>query len=129
VRQQGGRIGPDLTLIRDLYKTPEELLRHILLPSEKVEEKYATVIIETDEGQVIRGVLVGEDETQVRISEDPLASCEPRVVPKDQIADLTRSRLSPMPEQLLNTLTRTDDVLDLLAYLIAGGDRQSPIYQ
>jgi putative heme-binding domain-containing protein len=129
VQQQGGRIGPDLTLIRDKYKTPEELLRHILLPSEKVEEQYATVIVETAEGQIIRGVLVGEDESQVQINENPLATCEPRVIKKDQIEDLTRSQLSPMPEQLLNTLTRADDVLDLLAYLIAGGDRQAPMFQ
>jgi putative heme-binding domain-containing protein len=129
VQQQGGRIGPDLTLIRDKYKTPEELLRHILLPSEKVEEKYATVIVETTDGQLFKGVMVGETETEIQISENPLVSCEPRVLKKDDIEDLTRSQLSPMPEQLLNTLVRAEDVLDLLAYLMAGGDPQAPSFQ
>jgi putative heme-binding domain-containing protein len=128
VQQQGGRIGPELTAIRDKYKTPAELLRQIMVPSEKVEEKYATVIVEMTNGRVVRGVLVSESETEVQISEDPLVSCAPRTVPKVDIESLQRSQLSPMPEKLLNTLIDPEDVLDLLAYVIAGGDPQFPLF-
>ncbi|MCA9169125.1 MAG: c-type cytochrome, partial [Planctomycetales bacterium] len=74
IKAEGGRIGPDLTKIREKYKTPEELLRQIVFPSEKVEEQYATVIIETTNGNVLRGVVVSETETELRINENPLAS-------------------------------------------------------
>jgi putative heme-binding domain-containing protein len=129
VDQQGGRIGPELTSIRDKYKSPAELLRQIMMPSEKVEEKYATVVVETSDGQVIRGVLLSETDSEVQVSENPLVSCTPRVVRKDHVESLTRSQLSPMPEQLLNTLIDTNDVLDLLAYIMAAGNPQDPLYQ
>ncbi|MCA9152861.1 MAG: c-type cytochrome, partial [Planctomycetales bacterium] len=129
IKAEGGRIGPDLTKIREKYKTPEELLRQIVFPSEKVEEQYATVIIETTNGNVLRGVVVSETETELRINENPLASCEPKVVAKDDIEDLTRSKLSPMPEKLLNTLVDSGDILDLLAYLISGGNPDDPSFQ
>ncbi len=129
VRQQGGRIGPELTGISEKYKTAAEILRHIMTPSEKVEPNYATVIVETSSGQIIRGVLIGESETELTINENPLASCEPQRIPKDEVDQLTRSKLSPMPEKLLNTLIDTNDVLDLLAYLIAGGNPDHELYQ
>jgi putative heme-binding domain-containing protein len=128
VLQQGGRIGPELTSIRDKYKTPAELLRQIMVPSEKVEEKYATVVVETSAGQIIRGVLLSETDAEVHVSENPLTSCTPRIVRKEDIESLTRSQLSPMPEQLLNTLIDANDVLDLLAYMMAGGSPQDPLY-
>ena len=128
IGDEGGRIGPELTKIREKHKTPSELLRHIMMPSEKVEPNYGTVIVETADGQVIRGVLIGETDTELHISENPLASCEPQIIAKNDVEDLTRSQLSPMPEQLLNTLTDIDDVLDLLAYVFAGGDARDPLF-
>jgi putative heme-binding domain-containing protein len=129
MRGEGGRIGPELTKIHETYKTPEEILRHIIDPSEKVEEKYATTIIEMATGQVLRGVIVGETETELQLNENPLASCEAQVIAKDQIEEVTRSRLSPMPAGLLNTLTKPEEVLDLLAYLISGGDPTHSYFQ
>ncbi len=128
MRGQGGKIGPDLTKISDKYKQVAELLRHIMNPSEKVDPEYATVIVETADGRVIRGVLVGEDEQSVQVSVDPLKSCEPTVIAKEEIEEITRSRLSPMPEGLLNTIVDKGQVYDLLAYLMAGGDPASPLY-
>jgi hypothetical protein len=45
-------------------------------------------------------------------------------------ADVERrvpSKLSPMPEGLVNVLTK-DEVLDLLAYLESGGRRDHPAF-
>jgi len=129
MQQQGGRIGPELTTIREKYKTPEELLRQIMLPSDKVEEKYATAIIETSSGEVLRGVIVSETADELQLNENPLASCEPKVLRKSDVEDVTRSKLSPMPEKLLNTLVEPGDVLDLLAYLLSGGNPQHDLYR
>lgn len=128
MRGEGGRIGPDLTKIREKYATADLVLRHIMNPSEKVEDQYASVIVETSDGQVLRGVIVQDNETEIWINENPLASCEPKVIKKSEIEDVTRSKISPMPEKLLNTIVEPSDVADLLTYLLSGGDPHDPKY-
>ncbi len=128
MRGEGGRIGPDLTKIREKYATPELVLQHILNPSEKVEDQYASVIVETADGQVLRGVVVQDSETELRINENPLASCEPKIIQKSDIEDITRSKISPMPEKLLNTIVEPSDIADLLTYLLSGGDPSDAKY-
>ena len=129
VANEGGRIGPDLTKISEQYKQPSELLTHIMNPSEKVEQKYATVIVETGDGQILRGVVVDDGPVALMIKEDPLSTCDPIVINKDNIEDVSHSRLSPMPEQLLNTIVEESHVYDLLAYLISGGNPKHPLFQ
>jgi hypothetical protein len=38
------------------------------------------------------------------------------------------SKISPMPTNLLDPLTR-EEILDLLAYLISGGDRRHEVFR
>jgi putative heme-binding domain-containing protein len=116
--EEGGRVGPELTRIREKYPNQEQLLRHILQPSEKIEPQYASVIAETKDGQVVRGVIVTETDDELRVRENPLDTCEPRVLRKNEIEDLSRSPVSPMPENLLNTLVTPEEVHDLLGYLL-----------
>lgn len=71
--------------------------------------------METRSGAVLRGVIVSETETVIRLNENPLASCEPKLIQKQEIEELSRSKLSPMPEQLLNTLIDPEDILDLVS--------------
>ena len=42
-------------------------------------------------------------------------------IEKDAILNQTESKVSIMPEGLLNTMTKSE-ILDLLAYLISGGE-------
>jgi hypothetical protein len=43
------------------------------------------------------------------------------------VKEVRPSKLSPMPEGLLNHL-EVDEVLDLLAYLLSGGERQNRMF-
>lgn len=128
MRDQGGRVGPDLSKIHEKHKTAAELLTHIMKPSEKVEEKYATAIVETLDGTLIQGVIINETADEIQLSENPLDTCTIKSIAKDSIERISRSRLSPMPEGLLKTLVTPEDVLDLLAYVMAAGDKQHEIF-
>ena len=129
IKDEGGRIGPELTKISEQYKTSAEILKHIMQPSEKVEEKYATAVVEIDDGRIVRGVIVEDSADQLLIKQDPLAACDPTIIDKDTIEDVSRSKLSPMPEQLLNTLVEESHVYDLLAYLISGGNADHELFK
>ncbi|MEZ6119184.1 MAG: plastocyanin/azurin family copper-binding protein [Pirellulaceae bacterium] len=125
---EGGVIGPELTDIRTKHKTARDLLWHIMKPSDAVEEKYASVIIYDTSGKTIRGTVVDRTETQIMLKQNPLETCEPIIVAIADIEEEVKSNISPMPEQLLNTITSESDVYDLLAFILASGKADSPLY-
>jgi putative heme-binding domain-containing protein len=121
---KGAAVGPELTAVGNRFNR-RDLLESILAPSKAVDEKYRNLLIETEQGQVITGRLVGGDDHTLAIATDPLQPAQVRRVAKTDIAHQTTSPTSPMPAGLLNTLTQ-EEILDLLAYLQAGGNRQHP---
>ena len=67
----GNEIGPDLTKLDPRMRKPAEVLRHILDPSLKVEDKYATNVFETESGKVISGLVVEETRRRGQADREP----------------------------------------------------------
>jgi len=59
---------------------------------------------------------------------NPLKPLERVVLPRSEIEELEASKTSTMPQGLLITYTR-DEILDLTAYVQAGGRVDSPEFQ
>jgi putative heme-binding domain-containing protein len=123
----GVEIGQDLSKLDPQY-TPLDVLKHILEPSAKVEDKYASYIFETDDGRTLTGLILEETAEEVKIIENPLLKTEPVLLKKSEIAGRKKSPTSLMPKGLLDKLTR-EEILDLLAYILAKGDPDSPLYR
>jgi putative heme-binding domain-containing protein len=123
----GSPFGPDLTRLEP-RQAPDELLRNILEPSSKLNEKYTSSLFELENGQIVSGLVVGETPDLVKIVENPLASAEPRVLKKTEIAGRKASPTSLMPKGLLDKLTR-EEILDLLSFVAAGGNPNHPLFQ
>jgi putative heme-binding domain-containing protein len=112
---KGGTLGPDLSkLDKELHGL--ELLRHIIEPSLRIDDKYKSRMILTVDGIVHTGFIVFENETEVRITGDPLSNRAPVLIQKSEIDLEKLSDLSPMPVGALNSFDRFQ-VLDLLAYI------------
>jgi putative heme-binding domain-containing protein len=123
----GVEIGQDLTKLDPQY-TPLDVLKHILEPSAKVEDKYASYVFETDDGRTLTGLILEETAEEVKIIENPLLKTQPVLLKKSEIAGRKKSPTSLMPKGLLDKLTR-EEILDLLAYIVAKGDPDSPLYR
>jgi len=123
----GNEFGPDLAHL-DPKQDPAELLKNILDPSAKINDKYHGYLFELDSGQVASGLIVEETADAVKVVENPLASVEPRVLEKSEITGRAKSDVSLMPKGLLDKLTR-EEILDLLAYIAAGGNPHDPLFQ
>ena len=123
----GQEFGPDLTKLDPKWK-PIDILKNILEPSEKIDEKYATYALATDSGKVVTGMILEETPGKIRLIENPLARAEPVVLEKSEITERKKSPVSIMPKGLLDKLTR-EEILDLVAYLAARGDRNAPLFQ
>jgi putative heme-binding domain-containing protein len=111
----GGLTGPLLSEAAARYDAPE-LLRHLLEPSARIAEEYATEIVVMTDGAVYAGVVVEETAEHLVLRDDPYRVLEPLLLPLDEIAERAPSTVSTMPTGLLSTFERAD-VVDLVAYL------------
>jgi putative heme-binding domain-containing protein len=117
---EGGSVGPDLTAVSSRFSR-RDVLESILEPSKVVSEQYQNVVVTTNSGKVVVGRLMDENKDRIVLQPDPLAP-DQVVLRKADVASREASKVSPMPEHLVDVLT-ADEVLDLLAYLESSGRR------
>jgi putative heme-binding domain-containing protein len=117
--QEGGATGPDLTGVGNRFQ-PADVLESILLPSKVISDQYQATEVRTTDGDVLLGQVESEDADTVRIRTNPYA-LDAVPVKKSEIKDRRASKVSLMPEGLVDVLTK-DEVLDLIAYLRSGGN-------
>ena len=112
--------GPDLTSAGRRYSA-HDLLDQVVNPSKVINDQFSAVQIVTDEGLVHNGVIVNLSGEKLTLNTD-LSDPNKRIaIDRNTIEELLISKTSPMPTGLLNRMTK-DEILDLTAYLISGGD-------
>jgi putative membrane-bound dehydrogenase-like protein len=109
---QGGTVGPELTSVGAKYPR-DELIVSVLYPSAKISSGYEPVVLATDDGRVLTGIVKAEDPAAVEIED---ADAKRVKVPKDRIEERKRGDVSLMPNGLADGLSR-EDFADLIAYL------------
>jgi putative heme-binding domain-containing protein len=116
---QGARNGPDLTKVASQHKG-RKLLQQILEPSSEINKDFLTWQIVTSDGRVVVGLIVDDDGKTLSVMPKPeLPETIVHVVKKD-VEKKAPTKVSSMPTEAVSTLTR-EEILDLLAYLEAGG--------
>ncbi len=116
----GGAVGPDLTAVSSRFSR-RDILESILEPSKVISEQYQNVTVSTTAGKLVTGRLMDQTADTIVIQPDPL-SPERVAVKRKDVEAVMPSRVSPMPEHLVDVLT-ADEVLDLIAYLESAGNR------
>jgi putative heme-binding domain-containing protein len=122
----GNEIGPDLTKLDPKYK-PADVLKSLLEPSEKIDEKYRSWVIQLSSGKTVTGMILEEKDGVIKVVENPLAAAKPVEIKLTEIEERTKSATSIMPKGLLDKLTH-DEILDLMAYLLSRGDAKHALY-
>ena len=123
----GREFGPDLTKLEPKWNSVD-ILKEILDPSAKINEKYQTNVIELGSGKVITGLVVEETPDVIKLVENPLVKADPIVIKRGDIVERAKSKVSIMPKGLLDKLTR-DEILDLVAYVNARGNKNHPAFK
>ena len=100
---------------------PVDILTEMVEPSKVIDDKYRTHVIALLSGKVVSGLIVEETDDQLTVRTNPLEAGgeEPLVIKTDDIDERLPSRVSLMPQGLLNTMSR-EEILDLLGYIIRG---------
>ncbi|QDT15727.1 PVC-type heme-binding CxxCH protein [Alienimonas californiensis] len=128
IEGDGGEFGPNLAQLDPKKRTAAYVLESMLNPSKEIEPKYAMRTYLTTSGEVASGFVIEETDDEIRLKSDPLARAEPTVVLKSEVVDEMTSDQSAMPNGLLNYFTK-EEVLDLVAYVRAGGDSNSEVFK
>ncbi len=123
----GNEFGPDLTKL-DPKNKPLDVLRDILEPSWRINEKYQSYLIELKSGKTVTGLILADTPTTVKLIENPLVKAEPLEIRKADIEEKKALPTSLMPKGLLDKLTR-EEILDLLSYIWSKGDAKHPVFQ
>lgn len=123
----GREFGPDLTKLEPKWSSVD-ILKEILDPSAKINEKYQSNIIELASGKVVTGLVVEETPDVIKLVENPLVKADPIVIKRGDIVERSKSKVSIMPKGLLDKLTR-DEILDLVAYVNARGNKNHPAFK
>ncbi|MEX2569253.1 MAG: c-type cytochrome [Cyclobacteriaceae bacterium] len=124
---EGRYVGPDLTQLGSRF-TPKDILEATINPSEVISDQYAaTVFVLGDESSVV-GRLIREDEENYYVSQNPFDPDNLREVPKDQVTNTKESEVSIMLPGLVNRLNE-EELKDLMAYLVSGGNPAHEVYQ
>ncbi len=113
VGDDGGEVGPKLTDI-GVKKNAEYLLEAIIAPNAKLAEGFETIIIQTDDSEIVTGIVKSRDEDKIVVlkSDGSLVS-----VATDSIEG-TKKGQSSMPADLVKYLSRRE-LRDLVAYLVS----------
>jgi len=112
VAGRGESYGPDLSRIASKL-TREKILESILEPSKEIDPKFAGVIVQTNDGAVITGILVEKSDQVVVVRDAQKAENRLRA---SSVKQMAVQKTSIMPEFLLQSLTAAE-AADLLAFL------------
>ncbi len=116
----GGSIGPDLTGVGNRY-TLRDLLENIIDPSKVISDQYDSHEITKKDGSILIGRIVVEENEKVFLMTNPFAPNDHMAINEADIAKKGTRKVSMMPPGLINSLNQ-DELLDLIAYLVSGGN-------
>lgn len=113
---EGGAAGPDLTSVGGRFAI-RDLAEAILDPSKEVSDQYAFDLIQRRDGSQVTGKIIEEKDEKWIIATSPFDFSQTLEIERNDIQEIKRSPVSPMPPGLVNRLN-PDELKDLLAYLL-----------
>jgi putative heme-binding domain-containing protein len=122
----GNQLGPDLSQL-DAKMQPADILKELLDPSAKINEKFQTQVFQLDSGQTVAGLVIEETPSVIKLVENPLAKSAATEIKVSEITARKKSPISIMPKGLLDKLSR-DEILDLVAFVYARGKKDHAMF-
>ncbi len=110
--ERGDSVGPDLTTVRNRFQK-KEILESILYPSLVISDQYISKTVVTTDGRNITGLAAPQSDGSIVVMQ---SNGQKITIEKDKIDQIVPSKVSAMPEGLLNTLS-LEDIANLFAFL------------
>ncbi|MCI0423067.1 MAG: c-type cytochrome [Acidobacteria bacterium] len=109
---RGGRLGPDLTAVKD-EKKAGELRKAIAEPDSSLRNSFETVEVKFKDGSVLRGVAKNQDTFSLQMMDEKERL---HLLLKKDLKGVTKTRQSLMPSAKL----KASEIDDVVAFLLKG---------
>ncbi len=123
---EGGAQGPDLSGL-GARTAPADILMSVVHPSAVVSDQYANSSIGRVDGGKIVGRVLNEEGDKLQLAVNAFDPSVQISINRSDILSIDRSTESPMPVGLINSLN-AQEIADLLAYLVSGGNASDKVY-
>lgn len=124
---EGGAVGPDLTGVSGRF-SPPDLLESLIDPSKEISDQYQAILVTKKDGETVIGRVANLNDETLMIATDMTDPNAFANVKRTDVESIEPSKISPMPEGLLNTLQQ-EEILDLMAFLLSGGNRDAKYFK
>ena len=104
------------------------LLENIIEPSKVISDQFGTEQIERTDGDPIVGRVVGEENGELLVLANPFSADDKTRVKTSAVKSRKPFGTSMMPAGLINSLN-PEELQDLLAYLLSGGNEQDAMFR
>lgn len=126
VGTEGGATGPDLTTVSRRFSA-RDLAEAMVNPSKVISDRYRATIFQLDDGRTVTGRVANLNLDRIMVVTDMAAPGDMTAVKRSEIEFMQTSKVSVMPEGLLDFL-QEGELADLLAFLQSGGDPQNKVF-
>ncbi|TWT56235.1 family 16 glycoside hydrolase [Allorhodopirellula solitaria] len=122
----GGNIGPDLTSIPNKFDR-KYVVEAIVDPSKVISDQYGSSNVLLADGNLLTGLVIEHAGGGLTVY-PPQPDAKAIEVAADDVEEVIASPVSQMPTELLDDLN-AEEVRDLIAYLLSGGDANDKRYR
>jgi putative heme-binding domain-containing protein len=123
---EGGHSGPDLGSVGNRFSI-RDILVSIIEPSASISEQYLASSVKLKDGDTVNGRLLFRNEQEVGVAINPFDLNQVAKVPSAQVAGITYSQVSAMPDGMIGGMNR-EELMDLIAYLLSGGNAGAKVF-
>lgn len=123
----GHIMGPELSSLAGRFG-PREIAEAIVEPSRVVSDQFQFTELRLRDDRVVVGRVVARGNGELRVVENLLAPDAFQTIAEADIVSETPSLVSPMMPNLIDRMN-ADELRDLMAYLLAGGDPRSAMFE
>ena len=123
----GGYSGPDLGSVAKRYSV-RDILVAICEPSQSISDQYQASKVLLKEGGVLYGRVIYRNDQEIAVAKDPFDFSKLTKLPVSHVETVEPSQTSLMPPATI-ALMNKDELADLIAYLVSGGDRKHAVFQ
>jgi putative heme-binding domain-containing protein len=123
----GGYSGPDLGSVGNRYSI-RDILVSICEPSHSISEQYQASTVTLKNGSSRYGRIIFKNETEIALASNPFNFGDVQKIPASDVVEIKPSQISLMPPGTVNGMNQ-DELMDLMAYLISGGNRRHEVFK
>jgi len=124
---EGGVTGPDLGSLGSRFST-KDILVAICEPSASISEQYMASTVKLKDGGTLYGRLIIRNDKEIGVASNPFDLNQITKSPAQNLESIEFSNVSIMPPGLISGMNR-DELMDLMAYLLSGGDLQHKAFK